>query len=178
MSVRSVGQAPPSGTECNSRASPLRHSGSTAQTGAKRERATPRCRPDRHEGDNQGDAQTHLSTAARLACFHDAGGRCTSAPSTAPQSPTPLTGNTPLTEARSEVALQQGFAHWVTSFRDSAHSAGIDEATLRIAFDDIHYLPRVVELDRAQPEFTRTVWDYLDSAVTPHASSFSPNLRA
>ena len=31
----------------------------------------------------------------------------------------------------------------------------------------MHYLPRVVELDRAQPEFTRTVWDYLDSAVSP-----------
>ena len=28
------------------------------------------------------------------------------------------------------------------------------------------YLPRVVELDRAQPEFTRPVWDYLDSAVS------------
>jgi membrane-bound lytic murein transglycosylase B len=28
-------------------------------------------------------------------------------------------------------------------------------------------VPRVVELDRAQPEFTRTVWDYLDSAVSP-----------
>jgi lytic murein transglycosylase len=44
---------------------------------------------------------------------------------------------------------------------------GIDEATLRAAFDDVHYLPRVVELDRAQPEFTRTIWDYLDLAVTP-----------
>ena len=31
----------------------------------------------------------------------------------------------------------------------------------------MRYLPRVVELDRAQPEFTRTVWDYLDSAVSP-----------
>ena len=53
------------------------------------------------------------------------------------------------------------------SFRASMQAAGIDEATLRVAFDDVHYLPRVVELDRAQPEFTRTVWDYLDSAVTP-----------
>ena len=34
------------------------------------------------------------------------------------------------------------------------------------AFDDVQYLPRVVELDRAQPEFTRTVWDYLDNTVT------------
>lgn len=29
------------------------------------------------------------------------------------------------------------------------------------------WLPRVVELDRAQPEFTRTPWAYLDSAVSP-----------
>ena len=49
----------------------------------------------------------------------------------------------------------------------SAKAAGIDEATLRSAFDDVHYLARVVELDRAQPEFTRNVWDYLDSAVSP-----------
>jgi membrane-bound lytic murein transglycosylase B len=29
--------------------------------------------------------------------------------------------------------------------------------TLNVAFAEVHYLPRVVELDRAQPEFTRTV---------------------
>ncbi|CAN5235456.1 lytic murein transglycosylase [soil metagenome] len=66
-----------------------------------------------------------------------------------------------------EAALQQGFARWVAAFRSRAAAAGIDDATLRIAFDDVHYLPRVVELDGAQPEFTRTVWDYLDSAVSP-----------
>ena len=65
------------------------------------------------------------------------------------------------------MALQQGFARWVTGFRAAARAAGISEATLHVAFDDVHYLPRVVELDRAQPEFTRTVWDYLDSAVSP-----------
>ena len=64
-------------------------------------------------------------------------------------------------------ALAQGFAAWVAGFRASARAAGVDEATLGRAFDDVHYLPRVVELDRVQPEFTRTVWDYLDSAVTP-----------
>ena len=53
------------------------------------------------------------------------------------------------------------------NFRTTARAAGINEATLRVAFADLHYLPRVVELDRAQPEFTRTVWDYLDSAVSP-----------
>lgn len=64
-------------------------------------------------------------------------------------------------------ALEQAFARWITSFRAYAHAAGIDEATLQLAFADAQYLPRVVELDRAQPEFTRTVWDYLDSAVSP-----------
>jgi membrane-bound lytic murein transglycosylase B len=65
-----------------------------------------------------------------------------------------------------EAALQQGFARWVADFRATARAGGISEATLRSAFDDVHYLPRVIELDRAQPEFTRTVWDYLESSVT------------
>ena len=66
-----------------------------------------------------------------------------------------------------EATLQQGFARWVTDFRASARAAGIGDATLSLAFDNVHYLPRVVELDGAQPEFTRAVWDYLDNTVTP-----------
>jgi lytic murein transglycosylase len=64
-------------------------------------------------------------------------------------------------------SLQQDFARWVAGFRASAHAAGIDEPLLQLAFDDLRYLPRVVELDRAQPEFSRAVWDYLDTAVSP-----------
>jgi membrane-bound lytic murein transglycosylase B len=72
------------------------------------------------------------------------------------------------TQARpDEAAQQQDFARWITDFSVSARAAGIAEETLRVAFDDVQYLPRIVELDRAQPEFTRTVWDYLDRAVTP-----------
>lgn len=66
-----------------------------------------------------------------------------------------------------EQATQQAFAQWIANFRDSARAAGIDEATLGIAFDTVQYRPRVVDSDRAQPEFTRTVWAYLDSAVSP-----------
>ena len=95
-------------------------------------------------------------------------GCAASTPSAAPQAPDPSTVGVPPTEAGTdEMALQQGFARWVTGFRAAARAAGISEATLHVAFDDVHYLPRVVELDRAQPEFTRTVWDYLDSAVSP-----------
>ena len=66
-----------------------------------------------------------------------------------------------------DAATAQRFARWVADFRAAARAQGISEATLRSAFDPVQYLPRVIELDRAQPEFTRTVWDYLDNAVTP-----------
>lgn len=62
---------------------------------------------------------------------------------------------------------QQDFARWIARFVASARAAGIGDATLHSAFDGVQYLPRVVELDRAQPEFTRAVWDYLDSAASP-----------
>lgn len=60
----------------------------------------------------------------------------------------------------------QQFARWVDAFRATARASGIDEATLHSAFDNVRLLTRVVDADRAQPEFTRTVWDYLDSAVS------------
>jgi lytic murein transglycosylase len=66
-----------------------------------------------------------------------------------------------------DAAVQQKFAKWVADFRASARASGVSEATLRIAFDNVQFLPRVIELDRAQPEFTRSVWDYLDNTVTP-----------
>nr|WP_315208023.1 lytic murein transglycosylase [uncultured Albidiferax sp.] len=59
------------------------------------------------------------------------------------------------------------FARWVADFRATARAAGIAEATLQAALDPVQELPQVVQLDRAQPEFTRTVWDYLDTAVSP-----------
>lgn len=62
---------------------------------------------------------------------------------------------------------EHGFMAWISRFTATARAAGIDEATLHMAFDSIHYLPQVVELDRSQPEFSRTVWDYLDVAVSP-----------
>jgi membrane-bound lytic murein transglycosylase B len=65
-----------------------------------------------------------------------------------------------------EVEQSQQFARWVTGFRASARTAGIGEATLQSAFDTVRLIPRVIASDRAQPEFTRAVWDYLDSALS------------
>jgi lytic murein transglycosylase len=96
---------------------------------------------------------------------------CTSSATAAPDTPTPAAASAPAqapAQAPADDAmLQQGFARWVAAFRTSARAAGIAEATLSAAFDDARYLPRVVELDRSQPELTRTIWDYLDTAVSP-----------
>ena len=80
----------------------------------------------------------------------------------------------PLTDA---ARLQQRFTSWLLAFSAQAREAGITEATLRAAGLDeaalragtssVRHLPRLIELDRAQPEFTRSVWDYLDTAVSP-----------
>ena len=90
----------------------------------------------------------------------------TLAPATA-GAPAPAAASALAQAGADDAALQQGFARWVAAYRASAKTAGIDEATLRNAFDDVRYLPRVIELDRTQPELTRTVWDYLDRAVSP-----------
>lgn len=61
---------------------------------------------------------------------------------------------------------QQRFTEWVASFRESARAAGIDDATLHAAFDQVQWRPVAVQADRAQPEFTRALWDYVDAVVS------------
>jgi lytic murein transglycosylase len=62
---------------------------------------------------------------------------------------------------------QRRFADWIADFQRDALARGIHAATLEQAFAGVQYLPQVVERDRSQAEFTRTVWDYLDTAVSP-----------
>lgn len=59
-----------------------------------------------------------------------------------------------------------GFAAWRTAFAAQALAGGIRPDTVRDVLGNAQWQPRVVELDRAQPEFTRTPWAYLDSAVS------------
>lgn len=62
---------------------------------------------------------------------------------------------------------EQPFSAWVDDFRRDAQAQGINAATLEQAFCGVRYLPEVVERDRSQAEFTRSVWDYLDTAISP-----------
>ncbi|HEX4508893.1 MAG TPA: lytic murein transglycosylase [Burkholderiaceae bacterium] len=63
------------------------------------------------------------------------------------------------------------FASWIAAFRLSARAAGIGDATLDTALTGVQFRPHVIELDRSQPEFTRTTWDYLDATAGPQRVS-------
>lgn len=100
-----------------------------------------------------------------IACLVLAG--CSSVPQGPPKDAALSTANADATRASSEAARHdQAFAAWIANFSVRASAAGIDSATLHLAFDGVRFIPRVVELDRTQPEFTRAVWDYLDGAVS------------
>ena len=62
-------------------------------------------------------------------------------------------------------ATQGGFERWKAGFRSRALAAGIGAAVFDRAFQGVEYNARVVELDGRQPEFTRTLKDYLARAV-------------
>lgn len=59
-----------------------------------------------------------------------------------------------------------GFQRWLTQFRASAMRQGISSTTLDRALKGIHYNTDVIQKDRNQSEFTKQLWDYLDSAVS------------
>lgn len=70
------------------------------------------------------------------------------------------------TERSQEDDTPASFETWLTEYRRYAAAQGISEATLSSALDGVRYRPRVLELDRSQPEFVRPIWQYLDSAVS------------
>lgn len=61
---------------------------------------------------------------------------------------------------------QDTLAAWLTDFRPRATEAGITDITLDAGLADITYLPRIIELDRNQNEFSKTIWEYLTTAVS------------
>lgn len=63
-------------------------------------------------------------------------------------------------------AQSNDFEVWLKSFRAEASAAGVSEAVLDEAFANVSINERVFELNDNQPEFSRAIWDYLDSAVS------------
>ena len=63
-------------------------------------------------------------------------------------------------------AQANDFETWLNSFRAEASAAGISASVMDEAFDGVTLNQRVFELNDNQPEFTRAIWDYLDTAVS------------
>ena len=56
---------------------------------------------------------------------------------------------------------------WLRNFRNRAAAAGIREDVIDAAFRGVSPSAEILKLDRNQAEFSKPIWDYLDSAVSP-----------
>lgn len=63
------------------------------------------------------------------------------------------------------LAEGQSFKAWLSELRVEASQKGISKATLDAALTDLKPIPRVIELDRRQPEFTWTFRNYMSKLI-------------
>ena len=67
----------------------------------------------------------------------------------------------------STFAQEQSFAEWLAELKDEALGQGVSEATISAAFALVEEpIPRVLELDRSQPEFVQTFTDYMRNRLS------------
>ncbi|WP_204112392.1 lytic murein transglycosylase [Shimia biformata] len=71
-----------------------------------------------------------------------------------------------ITLAPEPAAGNLGFQRWIRSFRGRAVQRGISPTVFDRAFQGVKYNADVIQKDRNQSEFTKTLWDYLDSAAS------------
>ncbi len=76
----------------------------------------------------------------------------------------PAVTNTP--ERLVPAATQAGFEDWIRGFRPRALRQGISADVFDRAFAGVQYDADVIRRDRNQSEFTKTIWEYLDSAAS------------
>lgn len=90
---------------------------------------------------------------------------CTAVAQATPMSQSPPPVARPLAVVQT-VALPARFENWIGAFRGRARAQGISATTFDRAFAGVDYLPDVIRRDRNQSEFTKQIWEYLDSAVS------------
>jgi membrane-bound lytic murein transglycosylase B len=61
---------------------------------------------------------------------------------------------------------QAGFERWKSGFRSRARRQGISARVFDAAFRNVGINSDVLRLDRRQAEFTKQIWEYLDSAAS------------
>ncbi|MFF7706201.1 lytic murein transglycosylase [Pseudomonas sp. NPDC007930] len=87
-------------------------------------------------------------------------------PSATGTAPKPVTTFAPMTADGTELPTET-FAEWQARFREQALRAHIRPEVFDQAFNGVSPDPAVIAADRSQPEFSRPVWEYLDSAISP-----------
>lgn len=68
----------------------------------------------------------------------------------------------PVADTVSDAAFQR----WIENFKPRARAQGISGPVLEQAFGGARYDENIIKHDRNQSEFTKTIWDYLDSAAS------------
>lgn len=61
----------------------------------------------------------------------------------------------------------QGLQRWIRGYRGRALARGIRGEVFDTAFRGVEYNPDVIQKDRNQSEYTKQIWEYLDSAASP-----------
>lgn len=64
------------------------------------------------------------------------------------------------------VVTDSAFDRWKSQFRDIALAQGVRAKTVDVALRGLLPDNKVLELDAHQPEFTKTVWEYLETAAS------------
>ena len=82
-----------------------------------------------------------------------------------PVNPLTPTAISPVTLAQSP---DTRFDRWILRFRERALRQGVSLDVFAAAFDGITYNETVIERDLNQSEFSKALWDYLDSAVSDY----------
>ena len=63
---------------------------------------------------------------------------------------------------------KRAFLLWQKTFKTEAKAAGISQKTINATFKNAQFLPDVIVLDRAQPEFISPFLSYLNKRVNPN----------
>src|SRR5579883_1619552 len=79
----------------------------------------------------------------------------------APQHPA-LAPAPPPAVAAPQAAAPPDFAAWLDGIRAEAARRGISQATIDAALTGLVPIPRVIDLDHRQAEFSQTFWHYMD----------------
>ena len=109
----------------------------------------------------------HLGTALGLTAMM-MGSAAAASDSAVSRSPRPelRPEGTAMQEQVVPAVANRAFKRWIEGFRARALARGISAATFDTAFRGVEYDTDVIAKDRNQSEFTKTIWDYLDSAAS------------